>query len=112
MNDQTPKLISYTPELRLPEHASADSAQTNVEVVTAPGVVETGIGQSAVELTQQPELIDSIPGSEGSSTYRDPSDAVAEINAQLASRPAGAGMPEIRAGGEDGLVTQKGSLGQ
>lgn len=54
------------------------------------------------------DVVSEVPGYEDKSGYRSPEDAVAAINTQLAERPTGAGRPEVRAGGTDGMITQRG----
>lgn len=50
------------------------------------------------------DVVSEVPGYEDKSGYRSPED----INTQLAERPTGAGRPEVRAGGTDGMITQRG----
>lgn len=66
------------------------------------------LGSVAYDLVdrQEPGLITTVPGVE-TSTYLSPEDSVAAINEQLAARPKGAGRPEVRAGGTDGIITQR-----
>lgn len=66
---------------------------------------EANMGKGAVA------LVEAVPGVE-ESTFKDPEDTVKEIKQQLASRPAGAGRPEVRAGGPDGQITVRGGSEQ
>lgn len=70
---------------------------------------------STTELLEgkKPELITGVPDSIRQELGEravciDPQDIVDRINKQLAARPAGAGRPEVRVGGADGIITQRG----
>jgi hypothetical protein len=82
-----------------------------IELITE---VPTSVLQALAERASNLQALDShavvteVPGHEGESGYRSPEDAVAAIQKQLAERPQGAGRPEVRAGGTDGLITQRG----
>ena len=59
-----------------------------------------------ISLEQIP-MITGVPGVT-ESIYRSPDNVVAEINEALANRDPALGRPEVRAGGTDGLITQRG----
>jgi len=59
-----------------------------------------------IELEKVP-MITHVPGFE-TSTYRSPEQVVEEINQRLATRDPSLGTPEVRAGGPDGIITQRG----
>ena len=48
-----------------------------------------------------------MPGAPASE-FRSPEQVVAGINEQLAARDPSLGRPEVRAGGPDGIITQRG----
>lgn len=94
--------MTTTPDL-LPQGATPEL------ITEIPASVLGDMGARAAKLTQFeiPAAIDTVPGGDASS-YRSPEQAVAGIQAQLAERPVDAGIPEIRAGGTDGIITQRG----
>ncbi len=105
----SPNLITEVPEhLRVTDETRKDVAQVAgklIEVSDVPTEDTVPVAQGAP--ATQPELIvGPAPGMERT-PVRTPDDAVAEINAQLASRDPSAGQPEIRAGGASGVITQR-----
>lgn len=68
-----------------------------------------GIGGTSAKLMslERTPMITSASGVT-ESTYRSPDQVVVEINEALAKRDPALGRPEVRAGGTDGLITQRG----
>lgn len=83
----------------------------HIELITeVPTSVLQALAERASKLQalDAPTVVTEVPGYEGEPGYRSPEDVVAAIQQQLAARPEGAGRPEVRAGGTDGIITQRG----
>lgn len=78
-------------------------------IAQVPESLLRGLGATPAKLMslEQTPMITSVPGVT-ESTYRSPDQTVAEINEAPAKRDPALGRPEVRAGGTDGLITQRG----
>lgn len=82
---------------------------TQPDIITgAPERLLRGIGATTLTSLEQIPMVTSVPGATTESGYRSPDQAVTEINEALAKRDPRLGRPEVRAGGTDGLITQRG----
>lgn len=101
--------------IEVPDSMKVDTVEApvaNPEMITVPEEIKKSLAEAASKLAAAqeaaaPKLIESMPGAPASE-FRSPEQVVAGINEQLATRDPSLGRPEVRAGGPDGIITQRG----
>jgi len=102
-------MIEVPEDFKIP--AQTEAPAVNPEMITVPDEIKMSLAEAADKLAAAqeaatPQVIESMPGAPVGA-YRSPEQVVEEINSQLANRDPSLGRPEIRAGGADGVITQR-----